>query len=265
MKRLAFIVCLLVASCAAKAQQIWCFDEFYPQDKCVQMPPKADVGYYLHKSPESYFSQFFEKEKLYLIEYIIHLSGDNAEGFLVSSGFFERDGKYVYLYDTTTDMKMKVVINGKSLSFINGYKLLENKVYTQTPSWLDSFIRFILPDYGVVENYRNSLYKSDYPAVVPGSYYSGRSDQRLHLGKGTFSCNYDSLYLSEGAFKDYSLSILEGTWTQKGNFIILHDKHTNHDYYLICEEDGLRPMLLPGFWNLKVPCWDIKRILFMRE
>ncbi len=42
------------------------------------------------------------------------------------------------------------------------------------------------------------------------------------------------------------ITLLEGTWTQKGNLIILHDEYTNHDFYLIYEYPNLRTMLLPG-------------------
>jgi hypothetical protein len=87
---------------------------------------------------------------------------------------------------------------------------------------------------------RDSLHSTDYRPVKAGKYY-GRLGYRLRMNNdGTFRYGY----------YDFSPATLEGTWTQDGNMVVLHDEFTGHDFYLFNEEPDLLPMLMPGYTHL---------------
>jgi hypothetical protein len=213
----------------------------------------ADYGYSFYDTENeiSYYIFFYEEEEVYHIHTIWSFFDEHASQVL-SSGFFKRNGKEIYLYDTLTNLKMEAKIENDFLEFAVGYKLLTNKTFIPS-SLLDvfAFESYILANCtDLIETIRALRYRRDYTEVVEyGDYYDypgwfGHAQLRLEEN-GTFIFGKLIFYDNRPP-----LSILEGTWTQKGNLIILHDEHTDHDFYLIYEYPNLRTMLLPGDWSI---------------
>jgi hypothetical protein len=163
----------------------------------------------------------------------------------LSSGFFEQNEGCINFNDTATGLAMKAMVKGNSLEFTEGLKPLVGLkfIHSEGQEMRDFIINFVLPilaDHKYVEQTRDSLHTTDLRPVNYGKYY-GAWGYQLHLN-------------DDGAFRygyyDFSPATLEGTWIQDGNMIVLHDKFTGHDFYLLNEEPNLLPMLMPGYTQI---------------
>jgi hypothetical protein len=185
---------------------------------------------------------------VFVIEYSYNVSDDIVSAYVLSSGRFRQKSNGEILFeDSVTGITMKaIVIKNAALKFVSGYDILDNKTYHLDDRPYHKVSWPILKDtYSNVAKARAGLIKGDYYASMSdGSWQYGTIFLTI---EGTrFSYDIRDEIIEKLPWYEIGIPILYGTWSQNGNLIILHDEHTNHDFYLIYEYPNLRTMLLPG-------------------
>jgi hypothetical protein len=191
--------------------------------------------------------------KVFTIEYSYNVSDDIVSAYVLSSGHFRQKIKGEILFeDNVTGITMKaIVIKNVALKFVSGYDILDNKTYHLADRPYHKVSWPILKDnYSSVAKTRAGLIKNDYAASVSdGSWRYGTTFLTIEGERFSYDIR-DEIVVKKPWYK-ISIPILYGTWSQNGNLIILHDEHTNHDFYLIYEYPNLRTMLLPCDWSIE--------------
>jgi hypothetical protein len=160
--------------------------------------------------------------------------------------------------DEITGITMKAIkIKNVALVLSSTYELLDNKT-------------FHVKDTSDSAEDQLAVFNGEYSKVVDKRVSSTNGDDSGLISDGLWRSNIITLTIMDEQFR-YSIKdkvyaetwyesgkpwyfidikILQGTWSQDGNLITLHDEHTGHDFYLIYEYPNLRTMLLPGDWSL---------------
>jgi hypothetical protein len=218
-----------------------------------------------------------ESTGIFIIEIRYQLARGIKGSCVLSSGYFKHlSDNEITFEDAVTGVTMKTTKDEYGfLTFVSAYNILKNRVFIPVghgwPELKEDFNSPVLTgSYSAVVNKRTRLTKGSYTALPSrGTWRHGGLSLAINGSRFTYKIEDGEKpppmaaprpsIMTQPSTEDFTMelpaefidvSLLQGTWSQDGNLITLHDEHTGHDFYLIYEYPNLRTMLQPGDWSL---------------